>query len=121
MPSRLQQVTDDSVWIKWIARQNEQQMEQTESEAFLQTLGVEETEMEVVDVTMSRYLCTLHIKCGNNGLRMVQLKIDKYPGLRSISVWDDVYILRGLADGNLYVWWESPNIRICLPQEKETV
>ncbi len=72
--------------------------------------------MEVVDVTMSRDLCTLHIKCGNNGLRMAHLKIDKYPNLHSISVWDDVHILRSLADGNLYAWWVDINIRIPLPQ-----
>ncbi|MCQ2311233.1 MAG: hypothetical protein MJZ64_05735 [Paludibacteraceae bacterium] len=116
LPQTLQPVKKDSIWGQWIGKQDRQQIDQIETEAFLQAFGVEGTDMEVVDVTMSRDLCILHIKCGNNGLRMAHLKIDKYPNLHSISVWDSVDILRG-ADGNLYAWWEKPNIRICLPKE----
>jgi hypothetical protein len=56
----------------------------------------------------------LTISGPNEPLRTVALSIEQHPVLRNVTVWDEVFIMRGIADGKLYACWEN-NIMVEIP------
>lgn len=112
-PAELVRVRENSVWGEWIKRQDRDQLEDVEIYLAQVAAGIEESDYEVTDVHLTRNKCTLFLKHQEGkGLEKVELNVEDYCHLRYISVWDDVKIMRSKADGQLYAFWQDPEIRI---------
>lgn len=105
LPEKMRQV-DNSIWAEWIERYGAEIEERLATEA-AKAMGLEDTDYEVRDVTMSRHQCVLTVRLPHEPLQTIVLNMDKHPILKNITVWDDVSLMRGTADGKLYARWEN--------------
>ena len=106
LPKTMRQVTIYSIWDEWINQYGKEIEERLAAET-IKAMGQEETDYEVKNVTMSRNQCVLTVSGPDEPLRTIVLSIDKHPILCNVSVWDEVIITRGIADGKLYACWEN--------------
>ncbi|MBR4565230.1 MAG: hypothetical protein IKO26_12335 [Paludibacteraceae bacterium] len=113
LPQTMQSADDSPVWSEWI-KQYSLLIDEWMLTKVAEAMGQEETDYEVKNVTMSRHQCVLTISGPNEPLRTVALSIEQHPVLRNVTVWDEVFIMRGIADGKLYACWEN-NIMVEIP------
>lgn len=106
LPKTMQSAKESPVWSGWI-KQYSALINEWLLSKLAEAMGQEETDYEVKNVTMSRSQCVLTISAPNERPQTVALSIDKHPVLRNVSVWDEVVIMRGIADGKLYACWEN--------------
>ena len=112
MPEALHRVSEDELAGYGISAVMQERLDDIESELNLTHQGIEDTDMKVVDVTMTRNSCTLHIQQSNNGIKDVRIEISEDSSLHNVTVWDPVYILRDRTDGSYYAFWDTANIRV---------
>lgn len=105
LPGTLVRVTDGSPWGTWIASQEEDKALDILVNKDIASMGLEDTDYEVVDVILSRKMCRLQYQLPKQTSEISTLSLDAYPLLKTISVWDDVFILRGPIDQSLYALW----------------
>ena len=106
LPEKMRQVNRNSIWAKWVEQYGAEIEERLATEA-VKAMGLESTDYEVRDVTMSRHQCVLTVRLPHEPLQTIVLKIDKHPILKNLTTWDDVCLMRGIADGKLYACWEN--------------
>jgi len=70
----------------------------------------EDTDYEVTDVILSRHLCQIQYQLPKQLPEIVDISLEQYPSLNKISVWDDVYILRGPIDQSLFALWPDAGL-----------
>ncbi|MCQ2342791.1 MAG: hypothetical protein MJZ75_04795 [Paludibacteraceae bacterium] len=116
MPAQLKRIDPKLLCNYGIQPNNYDNINAIERTLNMANQGIEDTNMNVVDVTITRNSCTLHIQQNNNGIKSVRLDISEDSTLRHITVWDEVCIIREKATNKLYAWWEQANIRIGLPE-----
>lgn len=110
LPKIFVRVPEDSSWGKWISSQEEDAALEILANKEIESMGLEDTDYEVVDVILSRKCCRLQYKLPKQSSMLVEFSVDSYPSLKHISIWDDVYILRGPIDQSLYAYWPIKNL-----------
>lgn len=106
LPSKMYQVSTDSIWEKWIEKYGKEIETRLATET-IKAMGLEDTDYEVKDITMSRHQCVLTVRLPHKTTQTIVLDIDKHPFIKNITVWDEVILMRGIADGKLYARWEN--------------
>lgn len=110
LPLQMVDIHSHSVWYQWLQEQDKDEIDVIFYQKSIHAIGFEDTDQEVVDVIMSRNSCVLMVKQEGKGLSQYTIKLDKYPSVKQISVWDDVDIFRGIGDGKLYAYWSDSGL-----------
>ncbi len=106
LPQKMYQVSTNSIWSEWIEKYGKEIETRLTTET-IKAMGLEDTDYEVKDITMSRHQCVLTVLLPHKPLQTVVLNMDKHPVLKNVTVWDEVHLRRGIADGKLYACWEN--------------
>ena len=106
LPEKMRQADADFLGTEWIEKHSDEIEELLATEA-IKAVGLEETDYEVKDVTMSRHQCVLTVRLPGKTPETIVLDIANHPVLKNVTVWDDVILMRGIADGKLYAIWEN--------------
>ena len=106
LPKMMYQVSLYSIWTEWIETYAEEIEARLATET-IKAMGLEDTDYEVKDITMSRHQCVLTVRLPHKPLQTIALDMDKHPVLKNVTVWDEVLLMRGIADGKLYAYWEN--------------
>ena len=106
LPKKMYQVSVSSIWAEWIETYGAE-IEARLAIETIKAIGLEDTDYEVKDVTINRHQCVLTVRLPHKSLQTIVLNMDKHPILKNVTVWDDVILMRGIADGKLYAIWEN--------------
>ena len=106
LPQKMYQVSTNSIWSEWIEKYGKEIETRLTTET-IKAMGLEDTDYEVKDITMSRHQCVLTVLLPHKPLQTVVLNMDKHPVLKNVTVWDEVHLRRGIADGKLYACCEN--------------
>ena len=106
LPEKIRLADTDFLWTEWIETYGAEIEARLATEA-IKAIGLEETDYEVKDITISRHQCVLIVRLPHKPLQTIVLNIAKHPVLKNITVWDEVILMRGIADGKLYAHWEN--------------
>lgn len=112
MPEVLVRVQENSPWGEWIASQEEDIALSVLANKEVESMGLEDTDFEVVDVILSRKTCRLQYRLPKQTPEMVEFSLEQYPLLKKISVWEDVYILRSPVDQSLCAFWSDKGLLV---------
>lgn len=112
VPEVLVRVQEDSPWGKWIASQAEDVILNILVNKEVESLGMEDTDYEVMDVILSRKSCRLQYRLPKQAPELVEFSLEQYPLLKRISVWDDVCILRSPVDQSLCAFWPEKGLLV---------
>lgn len=112
MPEVLVRVQEGSPWGNWISSQEEDVALSILANKEVESLGMEDTDFEVVNVILSRKTCRLQYRFPKQAPELVEFSLEQYPLLKKISVWDDVYILRSPVDQSLCAFWPDKGLLV---------
>ena len=114
LPPMLVRVEAESDWGRWIAGLDEMEVLRLLATKDVESLGLEDSGYEVTDVTLSRRVCQVCYRMPDQSPQWVKIELEHYPSLRTISVFDDVFLLRSPIDGKLYALWPDSGLLVRL-------